>query len=149
MNKQELRRLGVLPYEDAPRRTLTVQERPWFTADGLTREQVVGNLDGVTVTTQRIQAQGRTLRDNWTLEQSPEIVNLVSDELAEEITAEIDTSIIQEINQSMMTNGIQPNPFQDEEFDDWPPNEQTGTNEPSWLESFTTWINRVRRNNDG
>ena len=145
MNTQELRRLGVLPYEDAPRPVAHVREA-WVAPAGVNRGEV---LQGMTVTRQAVQAQGRTLRDTWTMETAPEIVNLVSDELANELTAEIDTEIIQEINRTMMTNGIQPNPFQDEEFDDWPPNEQTGIDEPSFTQRLTQWFNRTRgRNND-
>lgn len=134
MNTQELRRLGVLPYEDAPRRRITVRERPWFTPDGL----------NFTVTAQRVQTQGRTLRANWTMEQSPEIVNLVSDEMADEITTEIDRVIIREVNERVDTQGIQPNPFDDED-DPWPPNEEVGIPpSPSIGERLVNLFNRNR-----
>ena len=113
MNTQELRRLGVLPYEDAPRQSLPPRNPPaeaWFAPVGFNRGEVVENFEGMTVTRHTVQAQSRTLRDNWTIQQSPEIVNLVSDELAEEITAEI--------NNTVQPPLVQPNPFDEEDFED-------------------------------
>jgi hypothetical protein len=142
LNKQELRRLGVLPYDESVESTwhsgVTRRPRGTLLADlpeNITVTDVTFDIDRV-----QVQAQGRALHDEWTIDEAPTITHLVShaalqemrqgleDEidrsLAEDfgvttarmVTEEIDRELIEQIHRTAQAQLTQPNPFEEEEL---------------------------------
>lgn len=101
MNKQQLRRLGVLPYEDTPNSRHVVEEQPWFTADGTQRvmwprpARGAGRtqLPQMVIERTEIEPRERHILDGWTTELAETrvfgLMNWV-DRAAEQLTITID-----------------------------------------------------------
>lgn len=110
MTTQELRRLGVLPYEDAPNPRHTIEQEPWFAPDGIQRVRWdapvrganVVRLPEMVIERTAIEPRARQMQGGWTLEtlETRNITGLdleteLTDTFAQELANDIDREIIE------------------------------------------------------
>lgn len=131
MNKQEMRRLGLLPYKEG-------EIQGWVSRPRRRRRRRP-RIQEMTIERVEVQATTRRLRANWTME-PVEGITMISEEavdnLTQIITDEIDQDIVEQVEVESNT-----------EFDDWPQNEEIGEPEPrTFIQAMRRYFNR--RNDD-
>lgn len=104
MTKQEMRRLGLLPYQEDEPQWVGRRRRRRRTPDG----EFIGTImDGAfTVHRQEVTTGTRRLRAEWRMEPAEELEIMHSPEAIEQIAREIDQEIIDRINSEVQGQQI-------------------------------------------
>jgi hypothetical protein len=134
MNKQEMRRLGILPYEEDE----IIVENTWHSGVVRRRRRDVQQLNFTVERTEVVPRSRRINRETGRIEE-------VTERLAQEIAESVDRDILEQIEtEAQLTEAFgQP---QEENFAEWPPNEEVGLTPELEEDQNETLAQRAWRN---